>query len=393
MKMSDRKILCGFIACLVMFAATQCSAMEVVRAKKINEPEKEYVGKILIEDAAGGFMLIARDGKITQFTADDVISREMNDDVFVPYTKNEISELLLKEFGPNFKTYTVGPYVIVYNTSLEYVKWCAALLDRHYEKFREVWSGFGLKLQKPEFPLVVVLLENKAQFKDYGRSELGDGFISEMNAYYHLMTNRVVLCDLTGIESGAQSGKRATAAMIRKITTRPRAGYNISAIMHEASHQIGFNTGMFQRFAPTPLWLLEGIAMMHELPDIHNPKQTESGEPKVNKERLRQLNGFINADPILKSNPYVRIQSMLESDDLIRNKNNTALMHYGLSWSICYYLYKKKPKEFSQYLQIMTSQQILDEYPVRNRVDDFEKTFGNNREKFSKDYMKFIKSL
>ena len=386
---SIREFITGLILVLV---AVQCSALEIVKAKKKDEPEKKYVGQVLIEDANGEFLIIARDGAITQFLAEDVILRETTDDVFVPYTKSELSELLLKEFGSDFKIHTVGPYVIVYNTSLEYVKWCAALLDRHYEKYREVWSGFGLKLQRPEFPLVVVLFENKAQFNNYGRKELGDGFIPEMNAYYHLMTNRVILCDLTGIESGAQSGKRATAAQIRRITTRPRAGYNISAIMHEASHQIGFNTGMFQRLAQTPLWLLEGIATMHELPDVNNPKQAESGDPKVNKERLRQLRSFVNKNPTLKSDPYSHIRSILESDDLIRNQT-TALGHYGLSWSVCYYLYKKKPKELAKYLQIMTSKQILEKYPAQDRVTDFEKIFGDNREKFGKEYSKFINSL
>ena len=51
--------------------------------------------------------------------------------------------------------------------------------------------------------------------------------------------------------------KRRTAA----------SAFNMATIVHEATHQIAFNSGLHVRFADNPLWLTEGMAMYFEGPD------------------------------------------------------------------------------------------------------------------------------
>src|SRR5207248_2117633 len=84
-----------------------------------------------------------------------------------------------------------------------------------------------------------------------------------------------------------------------------RSVANFATIMHEAAHQMSFNTGMLRRDGDLPLWLVEGLATYCEA--------TEQGFWKgigaVNPERLRPL---VTADR--RQLAFLPLRSLVESD-------------------------------------------------------------------------------
>jgi len=380
------------IVLVLVFAlfAGPLNALETVRFKVKDGTEKECVGRILLKGPQGEFLLQAQDGRLFEIQPGSIISHESDSASFVPWTQHEVESQLRDEFGAGFDVHATDHYLIVCNTSPQYAKRAGDYLDRFYETYRSVWTKFGLTLRKPEFPLVAVLLSDKKQFDQYAQKEIGDSFSLEMNAYYHKWTNRIVLCDLSGIErqlDDLSDTARARVSGNNAIRTRPGSGYNLSATIHEAAHQIGCNNGMFPRLAPAvPLWLLEGVAMLHELPDIDNPKRAESGEPKVNKKRLGQMKAYSSNDPVQA------IKFMLQKDDFLR-LTRTAQEYYGLSWAFTYFLYKKKPKEFRTYLQEMAAKTAADVDSPTLRLDDFEMHFGKDWDKLQKEFIRFARAL
>ena len=378
---------------LLLLFAGELYGLETVRIRTEDGVEKERIGRILLKGPQGEFLLQTRDGQLFQIKPDEIVAQTSDKTPFVPFTKEEVKSQLLEEFGPDFKLLTTEHYVIVYNTSEKYAKWIGDIFDRFYDKYRSVWKKFGLDLAEPDFPLVAVLFSDKKQFDQYGQKEIGSAISLEMSAYYHKWTNRIVLCDLSGIEkildeqqSQTESKKRTPSTTTMALLNRPGAGYNVSATIHEAAHQIGCNDGMFSRTAPIPLWLLEGVAMLHEIADVNNPKRTESGEPKVNKKRLGEMAAFYSKNP----NDPVRI--MLQTDDTLRSVR-TAKDYYGLSWGFTYFLYKKKPKQFASYLQMISAKTAADVDSPTLRLLDFEDHFGSDWEKLQKEFLRFARTL
>ena len=386
--MNQRTITIGLVF-LALFTGRLC-ALETIRFTTKEGTETESTGRILLLGPQGEFLLQARDGQLFEIQPDSIISHESDKTLFVPWTPPEFEDALRDEFGPDFHVLATDHYWIVYNTSERYAKWIGDSFDRFYKTYHSVWTKFGLDLAEPEFPLVAILFSDKKQFDQQVRKEVGNAMPLEMRAYYHKWTNRIVLCDLSGIEKQLEEMNNAARRGVRvnssTILNRPGTGHNLSAMFHEAAHQIGCNTGMFPRLAPIPLWLLEGVAMLHEIPDVNHPRRQESGVPGVNKVRLEQFRVFSRKSP----NDPVRI--MLQTDTVLRS-SHTAQDYYGLSWGFTYFLYKQKPKEFATYLREMAAKTAADADSPTLRLLDFENHFGQNWNKLQRDFVRYAQSL
>src|SRR5205823_11061826 len=105
-----------------------------------------------------------------------------------------------------------------------------------------------------------------------------------------------------------------------------RSVANIATIMHEAAHQMSFNTGMLRRDGDLPVWLVEGLATYCEA--------TEQGFWKgigaANPERLRPLaaarRGHLSLLPL---------RSLVESDQWLHGPGGyqRAIIGSARSWA------------------------------------------------------------
>src|SRR5690606_18797083 len=123
------------------------------------------------------------------------------------------------------------------------------------------WRQRDLDLHEPEFPLTGIILSTPEQFVTFAERDVGPAALGS-KGYYSIMSNRMVLFDVAGLPAGSQP---SVQEIQRKLVSAP---FNIATVVHEATHQMAFNSGMHTRLADNPLWLVEGMAMFFETPDL-----------------------------------------------------------------------------------------------------------------------------
>ncbi|MDR1485516.1 MAG: DUF1570 domain-containing protein [Planctomycetaceae bacterium] len=373
-----------FISVSIILFVDAAFGLEYVQFRQFGVVRNES-GEVLIE-AQDGLVFKARDGQYFVITPENLINRSKDKEPFQVYSMKEQIQRLELEFprDAGYRIMEKPHFLIVYTTSNGFAQWYSRILERVCNGFRNYWNNRGLKLTDPEFPLVAIIYSNRDDFFKHAESE-GLKLSRNILAYYSKLTNRVVLCDLAGFESVRDSSGKSDSKTISQYLRQPDAMFNIATVVHEATHQISMNNGMQQRFAPYPLWVAEGIALFHETPDAKDSLGW-SLMPKVNGIRLRDLRNY------LQKKPVEPIQKMIKEDDLLRDAN-TVVDNYAMAWGLTYFLVKTKSKQFSDYLKKLAEKDPQSEDSPEIRINEFEEHFGQDWEKFYKEYDKFIQKL
>ena len=331
----------------------------------------------------------SRDGQIRKIDRSDLLDRKSDDLPFTPLSKGDVKLRLQDEFPASrgFRIHETTRFFVVYNTSQEFAEWFGRLFEKIDSEYTSFWKRRGVPLEQHDYPLVAVVLADRADFARYAALD-GVAINDEFRAYYHMATNRMVMYDLSGLEAARRGEKgRATTRSIQEFLRRPDADRNISAVVHETVHQVGFNRGMHKRFAPCPLWVCEGLALFHEVPDPGN-RGGWSIKPKVNASRLARLKTFFQQRP---ADP---IRNLILNDKLLKEGQvGTILDNYALAWGLTYYFVHKRPKEFAAYLKRTAEKTMLCDDSPEIRLRDFEECFGNNWNKLYADCVAYWASL
>ena len=380
-----------FSFCLVLalvFSVETTSALEYIHFRHHGK-ERSEEGRIVLE-APDGFAFESRDGQYFVITWENLITRKSDDTPFIPYTKTEMLERLKNEFPPDNGFYYLDmydPFIIVYTTSRAFANWYGRLLEKLHKEYVLYWNDRGVGLTKTEFSMVVVVQSSEERFRQYTGQD-GVKMLKEQCAYYNKLTNRIAMYDMSGKQAFREGNqRRATSGDIREFLTQPGSYSNIMAVIHEAVHQVGFNTGMHPRFAPNPVWICEGLAMLHEVPDTKSSVGWTRGNPHVNRYRMEQLNRYLK-----KPQLEAPIQNIIKEDKLF-NRSDTALESYALAWGLTYYLVKKRPKELAAYLEILQEKKSDSDDSDEIRIREFESCFGNDWQQLYKEFFDFLRRL
>ena len=375
--MTFRLLVCFMITLLAQMA----SGMDVITWRH-EDQSKTSEGRITATHETG-VILQTPDGMMWPITNDEIVSRERNEQDFLLLNESQLSQRLLSELPAGFKIHKTAHYVICYNTSRAYAQWCGSLYERLYRGFVNYWSQRGIKIHEPAQPMVAVVFDSQASFARYSDRELGAA-TSSVIGYYSMQTNRVAMYDLTG--TSAQSGNsRGSVHQINQVLSRPGAEWTVATIVHEATHQLAFNCGMQQRYADIPLWISEGLAIYFETPDLGSSKGWRS-IGKVNQTRLSR------ARQVLSQSNQAVLPDLLSSDDSFR-KSASALDSYALAWSLNFYLLKRYPSEYTNFLKQLSAREALKDPPKGARIEEFHRYFGDDLHQFEREFRKFISEL
>jgi len=325
-------------------------------------------GRVLVESVDGGLLLQSDDGALTIIEGPHIISRTAMEKPFVPATQAEIATRIAAELPPSFGTYATQHYVIAYDTSRVYAQWAGSMFERLHRAFTNYWEREGLVLREPEFPMVVLIFSEHGTYDKASREDLPGG-VGNIIGYYSLRTNRVNMFDLTGAEAlRGQERRRGSLREINQMLSQPAALPLVTTVVHEATHQIAFNCGLQQRYADLPLWLLEGMAVYFEAPDLTSARWTGIG--KVNYPRLETFRR--NAS---KWNEGT-LPNMIADDRRFRDPR-ASVDAYADAWALNYYLIKYQPKAYAAYLKLLSEKQPLVETNAQKRLDEFRQHFGD----------------
>ena len=369
----------------IVFAILPCGGLQAVDHLSVRRGNDvlQVSGHVIIESQDGGVLLEDRAGVLWAVPAAELAGREQDDEPFAPFDAAAMTQHLLQEFPAGFRTHTTAHYVIGYNTSQEYARWCGALFERLYLAFSTFWKQRGLPLKDPAGPLVALVFDTKQSYSQYAQKELGDATPAVVG-YFSLRTNRVTMYDLTGLDAWQGDVRTSSAERINRILARPEAERTVATIIHEATHQLAFNCGLQVRYADIPLWVSEGIAVYFETPDLQSRRGWRN-IGGINQVRWGDFQRY------LPRRPPDSLSTLLSSDERFR-QTTTAADAYAEAWSLNYYLIRKRLPEYVAYLKTLSEKRPLLYDEPQERLRQFEQSFGGDLAQLDAEFVKYLRT-
>jgi hypothetical protein len=349
----------------------------------INGKEVQLEGEVLIEAQDKSLYFREVDGKIWFVEPQQIKARIDTEKPSPPLSFKAVGKRLLKELPAGFRIYETKHYVIAYQNEVAFARWISGLYEsRLYRAFETFWEKKKkIKLSDPAYPLIAIVFGSKAQYQQYVDRELGPG--QTMEAYYNLQTNRIALYDVTAAQRNPS--QPLTSRNIERVLQNPNSIFLVATIIHEATHQLMFNRGLQTRFAESPLWMNEGIAMYFEAPDLRS-KTGWRVPGKVFELRLNRFRRY------LASRPADSLRTLLATDNRLRDPDS-ATDAYAESWAFNHYLFNKKSDQYVDYIKFMSKKKALESDTPETRIADFERFFGEGLAELDRQFVAYVSEL
>lgn len=371
--------VCCWLAIQVAATATEPTDIRVVTAAP-DGGRQAVAGRLLVEARDGSLLVETATQQIQVLAGDQIISRTMSRPA-EPLAPRELGRQTLAELPAGFRLLTTRHYLICHDTSLGYARWAAALLEQLHQGFHTYFSRLGLPLQPSERPLIVVIFSGRREYEAAAARDVGAASHSIVG-YYNQLTNRITTFDITGLDA-LQDDRTASAGQAGlALLNSPRAASLVATLVHEATHQLAFNTGLHQRLAPVPVWVSEGIATYFETPELATTRgwRTIGG---VNRPRL---------DLVRRQFTPGLLDRIITSDEPFRDPDE-ALVAYAHAWATIFYLAKLRRTEFASYLQQLSEKAPLAADSADLRRQSFRAAFDCGPEDLEQPLLRYLATL
>lgn len=354
---------------LIVGHAAPGQALEYLEAIR-NEEQVQLVGEIVVEAQDGGMLLRTADGGLHVLPAKAIVSRRSDDAALELLQREALAAAVLSELPEGFQVHHSTNYVIAYNTTRTYARWCSSLLERLHKAFLAYWQKKGCDVKRPQQPLVVLVFGDQASYAAYARRDLG-GPPGTIIGYYSLTSNRVMMYDLTGMQAlQAEADRRGSLHDITALLSQPAAEPLLATIVHEATHQIAYNCGLQTRYVDNPLWVSEGLAAYFETPDVTSSR----GWRGVGNVNYARWDRYRESEA---QGAAASLERLLADDKLLRDPE-TALDGYAQAWAWNFFLLRWRPEQYAAYLQALAARPLLVSAAPAERVAEFKRHFGED---------------
>ena len=307
--------------------------------------------------------LLGRDGRLWEFTPQQASNFHVTSSRFRAYSPSEFRAGLLRELGNAYEVSGTGHYLVAHPKN-QRDQWAQRFEDL-YRSFVHFFSVRGMSLSKPPFSLVGVVCRNQAEFLRIAIAE-GKPPPHGVLGYYDVNTNRIILYDMGG----------RTEADWRE---------NAAVLIHEATHQTAFNTGVHSRYCLPPTWLVEGLAMLFEAPGVYDSRNFTRRFDRVNWDRLRAFRQGVA--------PYHRpetLTSIVATDNLFRLNPGAA---YAEAWAFTFFLVETEPQKYVRYLKRTASRPPFEDYTPAERTADFTAIFGGDWAMLDARFLRYMAGI
>lgn len=309
-------------------------------------------------------LFLARDGRLATFHPGEAKNYRKLGDRFRAYTSSELRGALSKELGKDFEISSTGHYLVAHPPG-QADRWSANFEDL-YRSCAHYFSVRGFRLSEPQFPLVAVVYRNQADFMRAAQAE-GANINASVLGYYSPKTNRISMFDIGGGKSTKQAGQM-----------------NNETIIHEATHQTAYNTGIHRRFGAAPRWVVEGLGTLFEAPGVYDSRSNAAQGSRINRGRFDDFRAG------LSSRKPGTLSEMVTSDRLFQMDASRA---YGEAWAFTFWLVETRPQLYAKYLQTMAARPIFSEYSSEARLEDFTKVFGSNFKLLESQFLQYMATV
>jgi hypothetical protein len=339
--------------------------------------ERTIEGRALIRAQDGGLLVEDNLSCFWPITSAQAPKVETLPTPFAWLNEEELTTALQREFGPSFEVVRTPHYLICTSAGRGYGEWCGGLFERLHAGFHRFWKERIPGLSPPERPLVAIAFGSGSEYQKYQATD-ASGQVALAQGYFNARTNRMVLFDQTGPDSG---NRNRSSEEIQKQALRQPA--TIGTVIHEAVHQLSFNAGLQVRYADNPAWFSEGMAMYFEAPDL----EARSGWRTIGQVHPGRLDRF---RALTRTRP-AEIRSLIATDDRFRDPQ-LAIDAYAEAWALHFYLIRTRKEQYNSYLSLLGAKRPLRWDTPEQRVSDFEKAFGELAE-VEKEQAKFMSRL
>jgi hypothetical protein len=161
---------------------------------------------------------------------------------------------------------------------------------------------------------------------------------------------------------------------------------NAETIIHEATHQTAFNTGIHDRFSPPPRWVAEGLGTLFEAPGVWNSRSHPRLPDRLNRGRLQAFRQQCAAG----RRADVRFAELIGSDRMFQSDAQAA---YAESWAFTFYLVETRPRDFARYLQRTAAHPAFTDPTSGERLADFTAVFGENLKLLDSQFLRYMDGL
>ena len=206
-----------------------------------------------------------------------------------------------------------------------------------------------------------IVCKNQRDFQRFSASQ-GAPVPNGVLGYYSQETNRITLYDMGGDAKRWQE--------------------NASVIIHEATHQTAFNTGVHSRYARPPLWVAEGLATMFEARGVYDSGHYAQSADRVNRGRLDDFRAILE-----KQHRPEMLEALVASDQFFQMNPSAG---YAEAWAFTFFLVETEPRKYAQYLARTAEREPFSEYDTAQRLADFTAVFGKDWRMLEARFLRFM---
>lgn len=372
-----------WIAALVAGACLCADARAATPLLEFDHAGATYQGRLFAQDEKG-FWLLGRDGRLDGLEFSKVTGYRQAAPRFERLSAATLRDRLREEFARSYDVAGTEHYLVVAPPGR--ARPYAELFEDVYRTFYLYFLTRGLKPAPPEFPLVAVVYADRQSFVAARRSE-NLPTPPNLIGSYHPLSNRVLLYE------DPHRGDSAASDRFRRVVPLPSARFKFAPVpadlqgtlIHEATHQVAFNTGVHARLGDNPRWVVEGLATVFESPGVRDNARAFSPKTRINRERFVHFANFAAGRNARRS-----LAAFVESDRLF---DQAPLDAYSQAWALTFFLIESRPVEYARFLKALAERNPLDHYPAEERTADFRRAFGNDLDWLEVELLRFMDGL
>jgi len=331
---------------------------------------------------------------------------------FAPYSFQTLRTKLLKEFGSGSEVATTRHYVVCAPRGR--AKNYCDVFEKTWRRFHMYFAIRGFKMNDPEFPMIAIVLKDRKSFLEYAKKENAK-VDSSILGYYWSIHNRVIMFEdqksqAAIVDQNSATEERLLAFAVRDETlpgftgsrlrleddawawafssqdaghlldgqqsidgVATRAGINSDlreTMIHEATHQLGYNLGLHNRTGRNPKWVVEGLATVFETPGMEKYAMDRDVKKRMNPGWHYGFKKFIK-----EGRPEGFLERFIRDDKPFSTQMGNA---YAQAWALSFWLIETRPREYAKFLQKMASPEVTRQLTPESRVKLFAESFGDN---------------
>ncbi|HAD57793.1 MAG TPA: hypothetical protein DCG12_00925 [Planctomycetaceae bacterium] len=354
-------------------ADTNASPVTVIRLQGDSMPP--LAGAVRAEAADGSVLIETADSVLHLIKPVDIAARSSTTDTFRHLDRKQMAAQLLRKTGNGFRIEFGDNHIVCSDASELFTQYCVRLLNKTTAEYSRFFADSETPPRIMPDNMSVILFRTQSEFQAYAQKQHPDTDFSDVPGYYSVRDNQMLIAAAAG-----DRDYRGAGDVLRKLKSRLRL---VETVVHEAVHQLAFNSGLQTRYADTPVWLSEGLAVYFER--ASGTGQTLWIRPGgVSRIHLRGFKAAAASDHLA-----VPLADLFSSDNAFGTNPAAA---YAESWAVIYFLARRDRAALDRLLKSMPTTPMGKLAP-QQRLKLIQDATGRSIEDLEKEVLRYMKTV